>query len=259
MLCCCRLLQQEIEKVHNSTRRRSCSLCFHTLVFIHRGCDGEMIFDHVRECVGKVWNGKECSLTETNTIWHLRKSLIHLQHQCRAGLCVNTFHFCPTPSLFCKRADWSRANPSGFPQAPSCFKPGYLAFPHIAGCRAICGLWHNIEEPQTWPPQSHCMLHRASVGALSYLMWTLCHDCVDWTPSTEPLGLMTPWSCFAVTAASSWKVKASSRTRLQCVPPTNPTRWPARGCRRWRRTAGAALPLRSNLEPRTQVRNGWRF
>lgn len=59
---------------------------------------------------------------------------------------------------------------------------------------------------------------------------------------------------FAVRAASNWKAKAASRTRSQCVPRTTPTRWPERGCPRWRRTAGAALLSRSNLEPHIQVR-----
>lgn len=229
MLCCCGLLQQEVERFSylEDTKEKWSSTMYVNVL-------------------GKFGTGKNALLLKKYNL--APKEILD-----SSGLCVNAFY------LFCKRADWSRANPSGFPQAPSCFKPGYLAFPHIAGCRAICGLWHNTESPQTWPPQSHFMLHRVSVGALSYLMWTLCLDSVDWTPSREPLSLMTPWFCFAVTAASSWKVKASSRTRLQCVPPMNPTRWPAKGCRRWRRTAGAALPLRSNLEPHTQVRIGWRF
>lgn len=82
----------------------------------------------------------------------------------------------------------------------------------------------------------------------------VCFTVLTLQPAEKPCGPMPPCFSFAATAASSWKVRASSRTRSPCAPPTTPTRWPVRGCLRWRRTAGAARPSRSNPEPHIQVR-----
>ena len=99
------------------------------------------------------------------------------------------------------------------------------------------------------------MLHGVHVGML---LWESLQARVFTVftvpPPVSPHASTALCFCFAATAASSWKVKASSRTRSQCAPPTTRTRWPARGCLRWRRTAGAAPPSRSNPEPHIQVR-----
>lgn len=75
-------------------------------------------------------------------------------------------------------------------------------------------------------------------------------------PESADGGLLPLCFCFSVMAESSWKVKGSSRTRSLCVPLTTPTRWPARGCLRWRKTVGAAPPSRLNPEPHIEVRTG---
>lgn len=47
-------------------------------------------------------------------------------------------------------------------------------------------------------------------------------------------------------AGSTWRARAVFRTRSQCVPQMTPTRWPGSACLRWRKTSGAAQPLRSS-------------
>lgn len=130
----------------------------------------------------------------------------------------------PVWPMFCMSADWSQADPGGFPQALSCFSD-------MSQAAESC-LWHctRLSDPACVQPMAP-----------------------DW--AYETCGLITSL-LFSVTAESSWKFKGSSRTRSQCVPLMTPTRWPVRGCLRWRRTAGAALPSWSNPGPHIKVRTG---
>lgn len=101
---------------------------------------------------------------------------------------------------------------------------------HVAGCRVLPGT-----------------LHSALRSSLRSANGTWVSSWGSWFITSR---------LFSVTAKSSWKVKGLSRTRSRCAPLMTPTRWPVRGCLRWRRTAGAALPSRSNPEPHIKVRTG---
>ena len=59
--------------------------------------------------------------------------------------------------------------------------------------------------------------------------------------------------CSTGRAGNTWRGRAVFRTRSRCVPQMIPTRWHGRGCPRWRRTSGAALPSRSSPAPHVPV------